>query len=33
MDCIVAMSACPQDIVPINGVNRTPVEVAFEVRA
>lgn len=32
MDCIVAMSACPQDIVPINGVNRAPVEVAFSVR-
>lgn len=33
MDCIVAMSACPQDIVPINGENRIPVEVAFEVRS
>ncbi len=31
MDCIVAMSACPQDIVPINGEACTPVEVHFEV--
>ena len=26
MDCIVVMSACPQDLVPINGENMTPVE-------
>ncbi len=31
MDCVVVMSACPQDIVAING-NR-PVEVHFEVQA
>lgn len=29
MDCIVAFSACPQDLVPINGGN--PVEAHFEV--
>jgi uncharacterized protein YcgI (DUF1989 family) len=33
MDCIVAMSACPQDIIPINGENCTPVEVEFVVEA
>ena len=31
MDCIVAFSACPQDIVPINGQACSPVEVHFEV--
>jgi uncharacterized protein len=31
MDCIVAMSACPQDMVPINGAEMLPVEVAFSV--
>lgn len=31
MDCIVAMSACPQDILPINGAQRRPTEVHFEV--
>ncbi len=31
MDCIVAMSACPQDMIPINGEDMTPVEVAFVV--
>ncbi|QIT54868.1 urea carboxylase-associated family protein [Aquisalimonas sp. 2447] len=31
MDCIVAMSACPQDIIPINGRECVPVEVHFEV--
>jgi hypothetical protein len=29
MDCIVAMSACPQDMIPINGFN--PVEAHFTV--
>ncbi|WP_375596647.1 urea carboxylase-associated family protein [Algihabitans albus] len=29
MDCVVAMSACPQDILPINGQDCTPVEVHF----
>ncbi|WP_249977858.1 DUF1989 domain-containing protein [Vreelandella olivaria] len=33
MDCIVAMSACPQDIIPINGADCVPVEVHFEVYA
>ena len=31
MDCVVAFSACPQDIVPINGVACTPMEAHFEV--
>lgn len=31
MDCVVAFSACPQDILPINGLNRKPVEAHFEV--
>ena len=31
MDCIVAFSACPQDILPINGVACTPTEAHFEV--
>jgi uncharacterized protein YcgI (DUF1989 family) len=30
-DCIVVLSACPQDMVPINGAGMTPVELAFEV--
>lgn len=30
-DCIVAMSACPQDIVPINGAGCTPTEAHFTV--
>lgn len=33
MDCIVAMSACPQDILPINGVNRKPTEAHYQVLA
>lgn len=33
MDCIVVMSACPQDIIPINGAACTPADVAFEVTA
>lgn len=33
MDCIVVMSACPQDIIPINGTDCCPVEVHFEVHA
>ena len=33
MDCYVAMSACPQDIVPINGQACSPVELHFEVRS
>ena len=31
MDCVVAMSACPQDILPINGRARRPTEAHFEV--
>jgi uncharacterized protein len=31
MDCIVVMSACPQDLIPINGENMTPVELHVEV--
>ena len=29
MDCIVAFSACPQDILPINGLARNPTEAHF----
>ena len=29
-DCIVAFSACPQDLVPINGVDMRPTEAHFE---
>lgn len=32
MDVIVAFSACPQDMVPINGVDCKPVEAHYEVR-
>ena len=31
MDCVVAFSACPQDVVPINGGNCTPTEAHFQV--
>lgn len=31
MDCIVAFSCCPQDILPINGVARKPTEAHFTV--
>ncbi len=31
MDCVVAFSACPQDMTPINGPNMTPTEAHFEV--
>ena len=31
MDCIVAFSACPQDVVPINGVNCTPTDAHFQI--
>ncbi len=31
MDCVFAMSACPQDMVPINGADMTPREIAFVV--
>ena len=31
MDCVVAMSACPQDLLPINGLNQEPTEAHFEI--
>jgi uncharacterized protein len=31
MDCIVAFSACPQDLTPINGTAKRPMEAHFEV--
>jgi uncharacterized protein len=31
LDCIVAISACPQDLVPINGVGLSPTEAHFQV--
>ena len=31
MDCIVVFSACPQDMVPINGVDCVPTEAHFKV--
>lgn len=31
MDCVVAFSACPQDMVPINGEDCVPTEAHFEV--
>lgn len=31
MDCIVAMSACPQDILPINGANCAPTEAHYRI--
>ena len=31
MDCIIVFSACPQDIVPINGAACQPTEAAFEI--
>ena len=31
MDCVVAFSACPQDLIPINGVACTPTEVQVEI--
>ncbi len=32
MDCIAVMSACPQDLIPVNGLDNVPVELHFEVR-
>ena len=32
MDCVVAFSACPQDIVPVNGVSCTPTDAHFQVQ-
>src|SRR5271168_494877 len=31
MDCLVAFSACPQDIVPVNGLGLTPTAAHFEI--
>ena len=31
MDCIIAMSACPHDIFPVNGADATPRDVAYAV--
>ena len=31
LDVVVAFSACPQDILPINGVGREPTEAHFEI--
>jgi len=31
MDCVVAFSACPQDLLPINGLAMRPTEAHFEV--
>jgi len=33
IDCIVVFSACPQDLLPINGLAMRPTEVHFEVLA
>ena len=33
MDCVVAFSACPQDMVPINGVDCIPTEAHLEILA
>ena len=33
MDCVAVMSACPQDLVPVNGADCTPTELQFEVGA
>ncbi len=31
MDCVIAFSTCPQDMVPINGVACTPTEAHYEI--
>ena len=31
MDCIVALSACPHDILPVNGADATPRDVAYAI--
>ena len=31
LDCIVAMSACPQDLLPVNGLAGRPTEVQFRI--
>ena len=32
-DCVVVMSACPQDILPINGKNCVPSDIKYKVYA
>ncbi len=32
LDCILALSACPQDLVPINGANLRPTEAHFQLQ-
>ena len=31
VDCVMAFSACPQDVVPINGVECQPTEAHFQI--
>ena len=31
MDCVAAFSACPQDMVPVNGLAMRPTEAHFEI--
>lgn len=31
IDCVACMSACPQDILPINGVNRSPTDAHVQI--
>ena len=31
LDCVVVLSACPQDMVPINGADMTPTEAHYQV--
>ncbi|MEP0943071.1 MAG: urea carboxylase-associated family protein [Rhizobiaceae bacterium] len=31
LDCVAVMSACPQDITPVNGENTTPSELTFRI--
>jgi len=31
MNCVIAFSACPQDLLPINGLAMHPTEAHFEV--
>jgi uncharacterized protein len=33
LDCVVVMSACPQDLVPVNGIDCIPHDLHFEVSA
>ena len=31
LDCVVAMSTCPQDMTPVNGPDQTPTEVHYQI--